>query len=145
MAEHELQRLDALGTSYEVILINDGSRDRSAAMLADQFHVRPDTTRVVLGPREPDRFEWDERLLAENKPDYVTFSNFDNVHVERFANLGVQDPVLKLQVDRYKAFGSRLSAEYRIDRVFGVFGPQLAPDMMYVQPVIYVWKRRHTP
>jgi len=40
--------LDALDASYEVILINDGSRDRSAAMLADQFHVRPDTTRVVL-------------------------------------------------------------------------------------------------
>ena len=40
--------LDALGTTYEVILINDGSRDRSAAMLAEQFRVRPDTTRVVL-------------------------------------------------------------------------------------------------
>ncbi|AOK29557.1 UDP-4-amino-4-deoxy-L-arabinose-oxoglutarate aminotransferase [Burkholderia singularis] len=40
--------LDALGRSYEVILVNDGSRDRSAAMLADQFRVRPDTTRVVL-------------------------------------------------------------------------------------------------
>ena len=40
--------LDALGTTYEVIFINDGSRDRSAAMLAEQFRVRPDTTRVVL-------------------------------------------------------------------------------------------------
>lgn len=40
--------LDALGTSYEVIFINDGSRDRSAAILADQFHARPDVTRVVL-------------------------------------------------------------------------------------------------
>jgi len=40
--------LDALGTTYEVIFINDGSRDRSAAILADQFHARPDVTRVVL-------------------------------------------------------------------------------------------------
>ncbi len=40
--------LDALGTSYEVIFINDGSRDKSAALLAQQFHVRPDTTRVIL-------------------------------------------------------------------------------------------------
>ncbi|MET5020533.1 glycosyltransferase, partial [Burkholderia pseudomallei] len=40
--------LDALGTPYEVILVNDGSRDRSAALHADQFRVRPDTTRVVL-------------------------------------------------------------------------------------------------
>ena len=40
--------LDALRTSYEVIFINDGSRDKSAAMLAEQFRARPDTTRVVL-------------------------------------------------------------------------------------------------
>lgn len=40
--------LDAMRTSYEVIFINDGSRDKSAAMLAEQFRARPDTTRVVL-------------------------------------------------------------------------------------------------
>ncbi|MEX3605411.1 MAG: glycosyltransferase [Burkholderia sp.] len=40
--------LDALDASYEVIFINDGSRDRSAALLAEQFRKRPDTTRVVL-------------------------------------------------------------------------------------------------
>ena len=40
--------LDALGVSYEVLFINDGSRDRSAALLKDQFLVRPDVTRVIL-------------------------------------------------------------------------------------------------
>ncbi|MES2185631.1 MAG: glycosyltransferase [Pseudomonadota bacterium] len=40
--------LDALGLSYEVIFINDGSRDRSAAVLAAQFEARPDVTRVIL-------------------------------------------------------------------------------------------------
>ncbi len=40
--------LDALGESYEVLFVNDGSRDKSAAMLAEQFRARPDTTRVVL-------------------------------------------------------------------------------------------------
>jgi len=40
--------LDALGTSYEVIFINDGSRDKSAAILAEQFRARPDVTRVIL-------------------------------------------------------------------------------------------------
>src|SRR6476646_3981086 len=40
--------LDALGFSYEVLFVNDGSRDRSAAILADQFRLRPDVTRVVL-------------------------------------------------------------------------------------------------
>ncbi|MCP1117663.1 glycosyltransferase [Robbsia andropogonis] len=40
--------LDALDATYEIIFINDGSRDRSAAMLADQFAVRDDVTRVIL-------------------------------------------------------------------------------------------------
>jgi undecaprenyl-phosphate 4-deoxy-4-formamido-L-arabinose transferase len=40
--------LDALGRSYEVIFVNDGSRDRSAALLRAQFEQRPDATRVIL-------------------------------------------------------------------------------------------------
>src|SRR5437867_12952662 len=40
--------LDALGASYEAIFVNDGSTDRSAALLREQFQKRPDTTRVIL-------------------------------------------------------------------------------------------------
>jgi undecaprenyl-phosphate 4-deoxy-4-formamido-L-arabinose transferase len=40
--------LDALGVRYEVIFVNDGSHDRSAALLKDQFAARPDVTRVIL-------------------------------------------------------------------------------------------------
>ena len=40
--------LDALGATYEVVFINDGSRDRSAALLREQWQKRPDTTRVIL-------------------------------------------------------------------------------------------------
>jgi undecaprenyl-phosphate 4-deoxy-4-formamido-L-arabinose transferase len=40
--------LDALKVPYEVIFVNDGSRDRSAAVLREQFQKRPDVTRVVL-------------------------------------------------------------------------------------------------
>ena len=40
--------LDALGVPYEILFVNDGSRDRSAALLKDQFAARPDVTRVVL-------------------------------------------------------------------------------------------------
>ena len=40
--------LDALGRSYELVFVNDGSRDRSVALLREAFDRRPDVTRVVL-------------------------------------------------------------------------------------------------
>jgi undecaprenyl-phosphate 4-deoxy-4-formamido-L-arabinose transferase len=39
--------LDQLGVRYEVIFINDGSHDRSGAILRQQFQARPDVTRVI--------------------------------------------------------------------------------------------------
>ncbi len=40
--------LDKLGVSYEIVFINDGSRDKSAAILRAQFQLRPDVTKVIL-------------------------------------------------------------------------------------------------
>jgi undecaprenyl-phosphate 4-deoxy-4-formamido-L-arabinose transferase len=40
--------LDALGRSYEIVFINDGSQDKSAALLREQFQKRPEVTRVIL-------------------------------------------------------------------------------------------------
>jgi undecaprenyl-phosphate 4-deoxy-4-formamido-L-arabinose transferase len=40
--------LDQIGISYECVFINDGSKDRSAALLRQQFQNRPRETRVVL-------------------------------------------------------------------------------------------------
>ena len=40
--------LDKLGIEYEIVFINDGSRDRSAAILREQFQKRPEVTRAVL-------------------------------------------------------------------------------------------------
>ena len=44
--------LDAMAAArtltYEVVFVNDGSRDRSALILSDQYRARPDVTRVVL-------------------------------------------------------------------------------------------------
>jgi undecaprenyl-phosphate 4-deoxy-4-formamido-L-arabinose transferase len=37
-----------LNLRYEIVFVNDGSKDRSAGILAAQFDLRPDVTRVVL-------------------------------------------------------------------------------------------------
>src|SRR4029079_3172547 len=40
--------LDGMRLPYEIIFVHDGSHDRSAAILRQQFEQRPDVTRVVL-------------------------------------------------------------------------------------------------
>lgn len=40
--------LDAIGRSYECIFVDDGSRDRSVALLRQMFQRRPEETRLVI-------------------------------------------------------------------------------------------------
>ncbi|MCE2680837.1 MAG: glycosyltransferase [Burkholderiales bacterium] len=40
--------MDALGRSYEIVFVNDGSRDASASLLSAQYRIRPDVTRVIF-------------------------------------------------------------------------------------------------
>jgi undecaprenyl-phosphate 4-deoxy-4-formamido-L-arabinose transferase len=40
--------LDALDRPYEVVFVNDGSRDNSVALLREQYQRRPQETRVIL-------------------------------------------------------------------------------------------------
>ena len=63
--------LDALGRRYEVIFIDDGSRDRSAALLREQFGRRPDVTRVVLLTRNAGQHMAILAAFAQSRGEYV--------------------------------------------------------------------------
>ena len=39
--------LEREGVPHEIVVVDDGSRDRSAALLRAQFEKRPEATRVV--------------------------------------------------------------------------------------------------
>ncbi len=46
--ERLYRALDESGRSFECLFIDDGSRDRSAALLREQYEKRPEQTRVIL-------------------------------------------------------------------------------------------------
>jgi undecaprenyl-phosphate 4-deoxy-4-formamido-L-arabinose transferase len=63
--------LDALGRSYEVVFVDDGSRDRSVALLREQFARRPDVTRVVVLARNAGQHLAILAAFAQTRGTYV--------------------------------------------------------------------------
>jgi undecaprenyl-phosphate 4-deoxy-4-formamido-L-arabinose transferase len=69
--------LDKLGRRYEVVFIDDGSSDRSVALLRDQFQRRPDTTRVVVLARNAGQHMAILAGFAQTRGDYVVTLDAD--------------------------------------------------------------------
>jgi undecaprenyl-phosphate 4-deoxy-4-formamido-L-arabinose transferase len=63
--------LDALGRSYEVVFVDDGSADRSVAVLREQFERRPDVTRVVVLARNAGQHLAILAAFAQTRGTYV--------------------------------------------------------------------------
>ena len=69
--------LDKLRRRYEVIFVDDGSSDRSVALLRDQFQRRPDTTRVVVLARNAGQHMAILAGFAQTRGDYVVTLDAD--------------------------------------------------------------------
>ena len=63
--------LDALGRSYEVVFVDDGSADGSVALLREQFQRRPDVTRVVVLARNAGQHMAILAAFAQTRGTYV--------------------------------------------------------------------------
>jgi undecaprenyl-phosphate 4-deoxy-4-formamido-L-arabinose transferase len=69
--------LDALQIHYEIVFVNDGSRDRSVALLRQQFSARPAETRVVLFHANFGQHSAVMAGLAYSRGDYVVTLDAD--------------------------------------------------------------------
>jgi undecaprenyl-phosphate 4-deoxy-4-formamido-L-arabinose transferase len=69
--------LDQLGRQYEVIFVDDGSSDRSVAVLREQFAKRPDTTRVAVLARNVGQHMAIMAGFAQSRGDYVVTMDAD--------------------------------------------------------------------
>jgi undecaprenyl-phosphate 4-deoxy-4-formamido-L-arabinose transferase len=63
--------LDALGRSYEVVFVDDGSADSSVALLREQYQRRPDVTRVVVLARNAGQHMAILAAFAQTRGTYV--------------------------------------------------------------------------
>jgi undecaprenyl-phosphate 4-deoxy-4-formamido-L-arabinose transferase len=63
--------LDELDHPYEVIFVDDGSADRSVALLREQFNQRPATTRVVVLARNVGQHMAILAGFVQSRGDYV--------------------------------------------------------------------------
>ena len=109
---------------------------------------------VLHLPTEGTRFQWDMRLVTEDKPDYIVFSNYEVQDVARLKNATDLKPDDKLVVDRFKAFDAALRKNYEqfrplpppagstpLPNPYQVLGPQVQ-DMQYTTPYLWVWRRK---
>jgi len=63
--------LDQLGRQYEIIFVDDGSADKSVAVLRGQFTKRPDTTRIVVLARNVGQHMAIMAGFAQSRGDYI--------------------------------------------------------------------------
>src|SRR5207302_957212 len=99
--------LDALGRSYEVVFVDDGSSDASVAELREQFERRPDVTRVVLLARNAGQHLAILAAFAHSRGTYVITLDAD-----------LQNPPEEIEVAHAeRAVGQTKYSLYRLIRL----------------------------
>jgi undecaprenyl-phosphate 4-deoxy-4-formamido-L-arabinose transferase len=115
--------LDQLGRQYELIFVDDGSSDKSVAVLRTQFAKRPDATRVVVLARNVGQHMAILAGFAQARGDYVITLDADLQNPpEEIANIVEAmdkgaDYVGTVRKDRHDAYwrkaASRLMNRFR--------------------------------
>lgn len=125
-------------------VLDKGSPTPTAVYLFKQM-AASQKPRVIqyLPPNARERYDWDVRLLTEQKPDYVVYSSFEADDVARLSDKPGLGEIPQLLVNRYKEFQAELSKSYApLGRAGDVAARGFAHDLLYIQPTIYIWKRK---
>ena len=87
------------------------------------------------------RMDWDPDLLDVDKPTYVVYSSFESEGLDRITRMAQPSAVGKATADRARSFMEKLRESYDFDRQFGP-DRDYVHDMLYVQPTVWIWKRK---
>lgn len=94
------------------------------------------------------KLDWDVRLLTETKPTFVVYSNYEVGDVIRLREVAEKSEPAKNLVAQADEFFKVLERDYERTQKFSTVSgstmaeTQMVHDMMYVQPVVYIWKRK---
>ncbi len=95
-------------------------------------------------PSDAPPHAFDPRLITETKPTDVSYSSLEQDPLARLSRERDLPPGESAAAREYVAFQTALQSDYSLDRQFGEPG-DMVEDMQYVQPLIYIWKRKPTP
>jgi hypothetical protein len=96
-----------------------------------------------LPPEPAQRKNWDITLLDKIRPRFVVYSSFEWNDVARIRAAKVDPGNADAEWNRAAAFMERLRADYEPAILYGYGGPT-AHDLMYVQPTVWIWRRKGT-
>ena len=121
----------------------------SGAMRSVPFSVRHGEMLEARGPsllryvpdNPAERFDRDKRLLTELEPDYVVWSSFEWVDIDRIMKLPSPPAEYETQIEQTGEFMDTLRTWYWLWKVHGDLGPLLPHDLAYIRPSIEVWKK----
>lgn len=86
--------------------------------------------------------DWDQALITQLKPDYIVYSSFEEYDLERLKDANNLTSGDRSLVDRYIAFQQLLTKWYEAVPMSSPDAEVAIPDLEYIRPYIWVWKRK---
>lgn len=109
--------------------------------LREQMQAATAPRVAYYAPPEGNPHPFDSRLITDVQPDDVTLSSLETAAPDRLSRLSGLTGPAQATADQYRSFTTALKAAYAEDRSFGDQSDSVE-DMMYVQPMVWVWKKK---